>query len=1127
MPSRFTVFPLVFAFAALIGSDLQADDAGIEFFEKKIRPVLVAHCYECHAAGAKKIEGELLLDSRGGTRKGGEGGAAVVPGKLDESLLITAIRYDDEALQMPPSGKLPAEVIADFEEWVKRGAPDPREGTTEQQETASWDEILKQRSDWWSLHPVKKPALPNVTRVEWSENAIDRFLLTKMEEAGLEPAGEVDPRRLARRLSLVLTGLPPSREQTDGLVRETAANGGRFSRGAVERLVDELLKSPRFGERWARHWMDVVRFSETHGNEWNYEVHHAWRYRDYLIRAFNEDLPYDQFVREHIAGDLLERPRWNATDQFNESVIGTAFYRFGEANHDDCIGLPQIGYDLADNQIDTLTKAFQGMTVACARCHDHKLDAVSMQDYYGLLGILRSSRQVSHTIDAPEVNAERVQRLLELKREIQTELQEVWQRDARQVRQYLLASRASFAGEPQGKELERGLDPARLQKWMGVLKGDKLPTEHPLRPWQELVTGTMANPGMVAEEWKKIQETGRTEAASREGFNRGKFVELADFRAGFPDDWQIGGQGLQNGVSQRGEIVLTPEGDIGGVLPAGAFTKRASEKLNGTIRSPVLDAEKRYVSFLVSGERSSALRLVTNNCQLNYKNYRALISPNLQWITFQIPEGAKKLRVYAELMTMFDNPKFPDQLSALGGDKANYKLPWEKAAENPRSWFGVIRVVEHETAEPPKLELGALRSQFEEFEVSSYADVADRISSRITTAVEAWRMGNASDEDIAWLDGLVRGGLLSISNQSSEKLSRLSAEYRETEGAIELPRVVPGLADCGPGFEQAILVRGDCMRPGEGVPRRFVEVLSNHEEFKPEGSGRRQLAEMIASPSNPLTARVMVNRLWHHLFGTGLVKTVDDFGHVGERPTHPELLDYLAARFVEEGWSIKRMIREIVLSRAFQLENRPSEKSVESDPYDRLLAHYPARRMEAEAIRDLILATSGRLDGTMYGMSVQPWREKENADRRLFPGPLDGGGRRSIYIKNNLMETPKFLGAFNFPGGKVTQGRRDLSNVPAQALTMLNDPFVLEQAEIWGKRVVENPQGGVDERVAMMFETAMNRPPSEVERLRFGEGIAQFAELHQVPMSEVLQNPEVWKEVAHAMFNLSEFIYIP
>ncbi|MCA9096315.1 MAG: DUF1553 domain-containing protein, partial [Planctomycetaceae bacterium] len=524
---------------------------------------------------------------------------------------------------------------------------------------------------------------------------------------------------------------------------------------------------------------------------------------------------------------------------------------------------------------------------------------------------------------------------------------------------------------------------------------------------------------------------------------------MADFRAGFPNEWQIGGQGLQNGVSQRGEIVLTPEGDIGGVLPAGAFTKRASEKLNGTIRSPVLEAEKRYVSFLVSGERSSALRLVTNNCQLNYKNYRALISPNLQWITFQIPAGAKNLRVYAELMTMFDNPKFPDQLSALGGDKANYKLPWEKAAENPRSWFGVIRVVEHETAEPPKLELGALKSLFEEFEVSSYADVADRISARITTAIEAWRTGNATDEDIAWLDGLARGGLLSISNQSSEKLSRLSAEYREIEGAIELPRVVPGLADCGPGFEQAMLVRGDCMRPGEGVPRHFVEVLSKHEEFKPEGSGRRQLAEMIASPSNPLTARVMVNRIWHHLFGTGLVKTVDDFGHVGEKPTHPELLDYLAARFVEEGWSIKRMIREIVLSRAFQLENRPSEKSSESDPYNRLLAHYPARRMEAEAIRDLILATSGRLDGTMYGMSVQPWREKENADRRLFPGPLDGGGRRSIYIKNNLMETPKFLGAFNFPGGKVTQGRRDLSNVPAQALTMLNDPFVLEQAEIW------------------------------------------------------------------------------
>lgn len=1118
---------------SISASGLHADDAGLEFFEKKIRPMLVKHCYQCHAVGAKQVEGELLLDSREGTRQGGSGGPAVVPEKLDESLLITAIRFEDEALQMPPTGKLPPEVIADFEEWVKRGAPDPREGTPQEVPTDSWEEILKQRSDWWSLHPVKTPMLPTLGHHDWSENPIDRFILARLEKEGLQPGSDADPRTLARRLSLVLTGLPPSPEQTAELVRQTEANGNRLSVNGVETLVDELLKSPRFGERWARHWMDVVRFSETHGNEWNYEVHHAWRYRDYLIRAFNLDVPFDQFVREHIAGDLLEQPRWNPEEHFNESVIGTAFYRFGEANHDDCIGLPQIGYDLADNQIDTLSKAFQGTTIACARCHDHKLDAVSMQDYYGLLGILRSSREVSHTIDSPEVNAPQIARLFELKQQIAQELPEVWRQDALQIQRYLLASRAKHANDAQAPDLSQGLDPARLEKWVAILKGDKLPTEHPLKPWQDLVLATLTDPNALADantipqKWKEIQEAGRKEADSRTEFNRGKFTEFADFRNGFPEDWQIGGQGLREGIANAGEIVLTPEMEIGGLLPAGTFTRRVSEKLNGTIRSPPLQPNLRFLSFLVSGERSSALRLVSNNCQLNYKNYRALISPDLQWITFEVPREAERLRVYAELMTMFDNPKFPDQLSALGGDKANYKMPWEKAAENPRSWFGIIRVVQHDSTEPPKLELTALSSLFEDFPATSFADVADRISNRVSTAVNNWGAGEASEDDIVWLDQLIRKGLLTSSTEHSERLKQLATEYRQIEESLALPRVIPGLADCGPGFEQTVLIRGDCTRPGEPVARHYPGVLSEGKAFTPSGSGRRQLAELIASPTNPLTARVMVNRIWHHLFGTGLVKTVDDFGHVGETPSHPELLDYLAARFVEEGWSTKRLIREIVLTRTFQTTDRPSELSTEKDPYNRLLQHYPARRMEAEAIRDLILATSGRLDQTMYGMSIQPWREKENADRRLFPGPLDGSGRRSIYIKNNLMETPKFLGAFNFPGGKVTQGRRDQSNVPAQALTLLNDPFVLQQSEIWGNRLVSNASTTVDDRIALMFESAMNRPPSDVERLRFEQGIAQFAELHQVPMGEVLQNPTVWKEAAHAMFNLSEFIYIP
>jgi cytochrome c553 len=437
-----------------------AEEAGVAFFEKKVRPVLVKHCYACHSAEARKHKGGLLLDSREGLRTGGDTGPAVVPGRPGESLLLKAVRHTDDALKMPPKEKLPDAVVADLEAWVRMGAPDPRDTSAPRTAAAAWEDVLRVRRGWWSLRAVRKPPVPPVRDTTWSDHPVDRFLLARLEEAGLIPDGPADPRTLVRRLSLVLTGLPPTPEEVESFCRKPGA-----SEAAVERLVDRLLASPHFGERWARHWMDVVHFTETHGNEWNYEVHHAWRYRDYLIRAFNEDVPYDQFVREHIAGDLLPRPRWSREGQFNESVIGTAFYRFGEVNHDDCITLRPLGFDLVDNQIDTLTKALQATTVACARCHDHKIDAVSMQDYYALLGILRSSRLVSHTIDAPEVNARPMQRLHELKADIRREVGEAWLREAPAVGRYLLAAEARRAKRADAAELARDLDADRLDRW--------------------------------------------------------------------------------------------------------------------------------------------------------------------------------------------------------------------------------------------------------------------------------------------------------------------------------------------------------------------------------------------------------------------------------------------------------------------------------------------------------------------------------------------------------------------------------------------------------------------------------------------------------------------------------------
>ena len=346
---------------------------------------------------------------------------------------------------MPPKGKLPDTVIADLEQWIKQGAPDPRVQTAAKKVSLPWHEVMRERSDWWSLKPVAEPPIPRSATADESMQAVDRFVLEKLNERELVWAQPADPVTLARRLSLVLTGLPPTQEQVQQFLvdRHTQRTSGPLPAVAVERLVDSLLASPHFGEQWARHWMDVVRFSETHGNEWNYEVHHAWRYRDYLIRAFNADVPYHQFVREHIAGDLLPVPRINELEQFNESIIGTGFYRFGEVNHDDCISLRSIGYDLADNQIDTLTKAFQATTVACARCHNHKLDAISAEDYYALLAVLRSSRNVSHCVDLPTVNFAPKQRMTELKIELHRELAVAWKNDARQLGRYMEAAHAA------------------------------------------------------------------------------------------------------------------------------------------------------------------------------------------------------------------------------------------------------------------------------------------------------------------------------------------------------------------------------------------------------------------------------------------------------------------------------------------------------------------------------------------------------------------------------------------------------------------------------------------------------------------------------------------------------------
>jgi len=481
------------------------------------------------------------------------------------------------------------------------------------------------------------------------------------------------------------------------------------------------------------------------------------------------------------------------------------------------------------------------------------------------------------------------------------------------------------------------------------------------------------------------------------------------------------------------------------------------------------------------------------------------------------------------MLTKFNNPKFPDQLGTIGGAKKNDRVPWSEAAADPRSYFGIIRAVLHDGKDPPRVALDHLCRLFDGSAPTSLDQVAGRYAAVLGRAIPRWCEGRAGEPEVRLVDWMVRNGLLENAAGGDRVLGELVAEFRRIErDELALPRVVPGLEDVDDGIDQPLLARGDWSSPGDAVPRRFLEVLRTSDRpLSRSGSGRLELARAIASPDNPLTARVMANRTWHHLFGNGLVTTVDDFGRLGEPPSHPRLLDHLAATLVEEDWSLKALIRHVLLSRTFRMAAKVDPAARTADPNNRLLHHFPARRLDAESIRDAILATSGRLDRSRFGMSIYPFRKESNADRRLFAGPLDGDGRRSVYIKTNLMEPTRFLSIFNTPGGKVCQGRRDVSNVPAQALALLNDPFVIGQAGVWAATLLATPGRDPAERIGAMFERALGRPASDREQREFNALLETLLELHQVPQDDLMTSTVVWKDVAHVVFNLKEFIYLP
>jgi mono/diheme cytochrome c family protein len=811
-------------FFASISAAADTTPSGNDFFEKKVRPVLVANCYQCHSASAKELQGKLRLDTKDGIRKGGESGPALVPGKPNESLLIKAIRHED-GMDMPPKKMLPDYAIADLVKWVEMGAPDPRVGNS----STVGSKINKiDARKHWSFQPVKVIPPTNKDKV-WSRTEIDRYIVDGLNSKNLRPVPDADRRTLIRRVYLDLIGIPPKPEEVEAFVADQSAN-------AFEKVVDHLLSLPQYGERWGRHWLDVARYGESTGKERNISYPYAWRYRDYVYDSFNADKPYDLFIREQIAGDLM--PAKNDAER-NEHLTATGFLAIGpkglnEKNRE------QFAMDVADEQIDVSTRAVMGLSVACARCHDHKFDPIPTTDYYALAGIFRSTE---------------------------------------------------------------------------VLAGVK--------------------PGN-----------------NKTGYD-GSYVSLVD-------------------LSKKS----TADGDDRRELARLHVELRQAETALAKVRDVIADAKKGDEKG--KGKGKGAL-----------KGVRA--------------ENARETALVAELK-------------------------------------GKIETLEKKVVPP---------------------------------------------------------------------------------GAQ-----VMGVQDAGRLMNCKVNIRGEVKDLGPEVKRGYVSVLTvpQSPDINMNQSGRLQLAVWLTNKTNPLTARVMANRIWYHLFGSGIVSTVDNFGALSEPPTHPELLDYLANRFTAQEWSVKKLIREIVLSRTYQLSSQHNENAYGLDPDNHYLWRMSRRRLDAEAIRDSMLFVSGKLDLQRPAGSITQELNGEVGRKAKTDGLKKEVPFRSAYLPLVRGMVPEFLNIFDVADPELIVGQRDVTTVATQALYMMNSPFVHDQAAEMSRKVVAS--GSTDEaRLDHAFRLAFSRPAGAKEQ----EVSLKFLNEYEKSLDGSKPSPnrrqEAWTQLCHSLLASGEFRY--
>ena len=923
--------------AMSVAEEIPSDDPRVKFFEEQVRPILVEHCQQCH--GGKKQQADLRLDSLEGALKGGEHGPALIPGDSDKSLLISAVLRTGD-YEMPPDKPLTAAQVASLTTWVKQGAVWPGKAEVIVTPTSPTG-FERARREHWAFQPVRQPAMPALNNVGWVSTQVDSFILAKLEAQGLTPAPATDKRTLLRRVTVDLTGLPTTYAEVQAFESDTAPD-------AYARVVERLLASPQYGERWGRYWLDVARYADTKGYVFFEDgaFPWAWTYRDYVIEALNQDVPYDRFLLEQLAADRLP-----LGDQ-RRALRGLGFLTLGGR-------FMNNPHDIIDDRIDVVTRGLQGLTVSCARCHDHKFDAVPTADYYSLYGIFASSSEpivpplydlAPDTDEYRKFETELRTRETKLKEFVQTKQGEVIQGTKTRVAEYMLAANAT-RNQP------------RTDDFMLIADGGELNPKM-LRRWQSYLEDSEKSHHRALAAWHACSQLPEAEFATH-------FSVLIAKLAAEP-------------------------------TPSAAVNPLIIKALQDKPPQKLADVAAVY-SELLNGIEQEWQRLLQQAKSAGQPAPAAL--PDLD---------------QEDLRQVFHAPHSPTNVSAsVIGD---LELLPDRAAQ------GVFK--------------------------------------ELLKAVESFR----------------------------------------SAGAAAPPRAMT-LEDVPVPFEPKIFKRGSPINQGDAVPRQYLQIIVG-ERRQPfhSGSGRLELAQAIIDPSNPLTARVLVNRIWRHHFGTGLVRTPSDFGVRSDPPSHPELLDALASSFMDQGWSIKSIHRQIVLSSTYQQTSVDRAECQAVDPENRLLWKFNRQRLDLEAFRDALLVTAGRLDATLGGPSIN-----------MLAVPAVP--RRTVYASIDRLALPSLFRTFDFPSPDTTTPQRDNTTVAPQALFMMNHPFALESAQHLTARREIMGAGDFATRVTRLYELVLARAPSDAER--------QFAvEFFMGPDQKVRETAEDWIMFAQALLMTNEFVFV-